>query len=178
MSGITFQSFFMAGFECSSHRRPDGVRLDLLDSTGHAALAAEDYRACAAHGLLTARDGLRWHLIEQVPGRYDWSSWLPMLEAAAQVGIEVIWDLLHYGSPDHLDRAAPTSPMLMRSSRPRRCGCTGGDGTPRLGVPNQRDFLFHLAVRTATSRGGPEEPGGLSGTCPNGAGRKRRRCAP
>jgi hypothetical protein len=34
------------------------------------------------HGLLTVRDGLRWHLIEREPGRYDWSSWLPMLEAA------------------------------------------------------------------------------------------------
>ncbi|RWO95779.1 MAG: hypothetical protein EOQ99_33560, partial [Mesorhizobium sp.] len=30
-----FASFFMAGFECSSHRRGDGVRLDLIRATAH-----------------------------------------------------------------------------------------------------------------------------------------------
>ena len=52
-----FQSFFMAGFECSSHRRADGRRLDLLASTGHDRWAAEDYGAVAAQGLLV--DGER-----------------------------------------------------------------------------------------------------------------------
>jgi beta-glucosidase/6-phospho-beta-glucosidase/beta-galactosidase len=97
-----FDSFFMAGFECSSHRRPDGVRLDLIRSTGHEGCVADDYRACAALGLRTIRDGLRWHLIEQSPGTYDWSSWSPMLEAAASTRVQVVWDLCHYGYPDHL----------------------------------------------------------------------------
>jgi beta-glucosidase/6-phospho-beta-glucosidase/beta-galactosidase len=70
-------------------------------------LVREDYRSCAQHGLLTIRDGLRWHLIEREPGRYDWSSWLPMLEAATESGVQVIWDLFHYGSPDHLDQGSP-----------------------------------------------------------------------
>ena len=98
------QSFFMAGFECSSHRRPDGVRLDLIAATGHDRLALEDYRSCSAFGLRTVRDGLRWHLIEREPGRYDWSSWVPMLEAAAEMGVQVMWDMFHYGSPDHVDQ--------------------------------------------------------------------------
>ena len=98
----------MAGFECSSHRRlSDGARLDLIASTGHDRLVRDDYGGCAQHGLLTIRDGLRWHLIEQEPGRYDWSSWLPMLEAAAESGVQVMWDLFHYGSPDHLDQGSP-----------------------------------------------------------------------
>ncbi|HEX8191688.1 MAG TPA: hypothetical protein VF552_02205 [Allosphingosinicella sp.] len=96
----------MAGFECSSHRRPDGVRLDLIAATGHERLALSDYRGCTDHGLLTARDGLRWHRIETAPGRYDWSSWTPMLDAAAEAGVEVIWDLFHYGSPDDLDQGS------------------------------------------------------------------------
>src|SRR5690606_21816304 len=50
-----------------------------------------------------ARDGLRWHLIETAPGRYDWSSFLPMLRAARQAGVQVIWDLCHYGWPDDID---------------------------------------------------------------------------
>jgi beta-glucosidase/6-phospho-beta-glucosidase/beta-galactosidase len=108
MPNISFKSFFMAGFECSSHRRlGDGVRLDLIAATGHDRLVREDYRSCARHGLLTIRDGLRWHLIEREPGRYDWSSWLPMLEAAMESGVQVMWDLFHYGSPDHLDQGSP-----------------------------------------------------------------------
>jgi len=103
----TFASFFQAGFECSSHRRRDGVRLDLIRATSHDRHVASDYRQCAELGLRTLRDGLRWHLIEKSPGRYDWSSWLPALEAAELLGLQIIWDLFHYGSPDHVDQAAP-----------------------------------------------------------------------
>jgi hypothetical protein len=107
MTDISFKSFTMAGFECSSHRRrSDGVRLDLIAGTGHDRLVRDDYRSCAQHGLLTVRDGLRWHLIEREPGCYDWSSWLRMLEAALETGVQVMWDLFHYGSPDHLDQGS------------------------------------------------------------------------
>ena len=109
MSDI-FGSWFMAGFECSSHRRRDGVRLDLIRATGHSKHALGDYRLCKTYGFGTIRDGLRWHLIEKNPGTYDWSSWVPMLEAAEETGIEVIWDLFHYGSPDCIDQAAPDFP--------------------------------------------------------------------
>lgn len=99
-----FDGFFQAGFECSSHRRKDGVRLDLIRATSHDKHVLDDYSVCAALGFRTVRDGLRWHLIEKSSGRYDWSSWLPALEAAERVGIKVIWDLFHYGSPDHVDQ--------------------------------------------------------------------------
>lgn len=94
-----FDSFFMAGFECSTQRRRDGRRLDLVAATGHDRLALQDYRQVAAMGLRTVRDGLRWHLIETRPGHYDWSSFLPMLRAAAGAGVQVVWDLCHYGWP-------------------------------------------------------------------------------
>ncbi|OUM07864.1 beta-glucosidase [Pseudomonas syringae] len=93
----------MGGFECSSQRRCDGVRLDLLDSTGHDRWADKDFAAMAACGIRTVRDGLRWHLIETIPNRYDWSSFLPMLRAARDRETQVIWDLCHYGYPDNLD---------------------------------------------------------------------------
>jgi beta-glucosidase/6-phospho-beta-glucosidase/beta-galactosidase len=92
----------MAGFECSTHRRKDGVRLDLIRATAHDKHVASDYRQCTNLGIRTVRDGIRWHLIETSPGTYDWSSWVPMLEAAAAEGVQVIWDVLHYGSPDWL----------------------------------------------------------------------------
>jgi beta-glucosidase/6-phospho-beta-glucosidase/beta-galactosidase len=105
-----FDSFFQAGFECSSHRRRDGVRLDLIKATGHDRHVAQDYQLCSRLGFRTIRDGVRWHRIEKAPGKYDWSSWLPALEAAERVGLQVIWDLFHYGSPDHVDQAAADFP--------------------------------------------------------------------
>jgi hypothetical protein len=110
MTADTFESFFQAGFECSSHRRRDGVRLDLIKATAHDKHALNDYRLCRKYGFTTLRDGLRWHLIGKTPGKYDWSSWLPMLEAAEEAGVQVIWDLFHYGSPDCADQAAPDFP--------------------------------------------------------------------
>jgi beta-glucosidase/6-phospho-beta-glucosidase/beta-galactosidase len=107
---FTFDSFFQAGFECSSHRRKDGVRLDLIKATAHDKHALRDYQLCATYGFRTIRDGLRWHLIGKDSGKYDWSSWVPMLEAAEEAGVQIIWDLFHYGSPDCIDQAAPDFP--------------------------------------------------------------------
>ncbi|TXR50743.1 beta-glucosidase [Phyllobacterium endophyticum] len=107
MTNAVFKSFFLAGFECSTHRRPDGRRLDLLAATDHYRRAETDYRQLADHGVHTARDGLRWHLIETRPGYYDWSSFLPMLKAANRSGTQVIWDLCHYGWPDDIDIWSP-----------------------------------------------------------------------
>ncbi|MDB5374766.1 MAG: beta-glucosidase, partial [Belnapia sp.] len=98
-----FASIFLGGFECSTHRRRDGRRLDLIAGTRHDLLAAEDYRQLTEHGIRAARDGVRWHLIEIAPGRYDWSAVLPLLRAAEASGVRVVWDLCHYGWPDGLD---------------------------------------------------------------------------
>jgi len=106
-----FQSFWMGGFECSTHRLPRrkamgrfaGVRLDLIASTRHDEFALEDYGRLQAAGVRTARDGVRWHLIEKAPVRYDFSSLIPMLRAARETKTQIIWDLLHYGWPDGLN---------------------------------------------------------------------------
>ncbi len=98
-----FKSFFMGGFECAAHRRRDGLQIDVLTSTRHDTHAAEDYRLLAEAGVRTVRDGLRWHLIEATPGVYDWSSFLPMLDAATATRTQVIWDLCHWGVPAGLD---------------------------------------------------------------------------
>ncbi len=102
-----FKSFLQGGFECSSHRRRDGRRLDVVASSGHDRFALKDYRALSEFGIKTVRDGVRWHLIEQHPNRFDFSSFVPMLRAAASAGTQVIWDLFHYGWPDDLDIFSP-----------------------------------------------------------------------
>jgi beta-glucosidase/6-phospho-beta-glucosidase/beta-galactosidase len=106
-SASLFDSYFLGGFECSTHRSRHGQRLDLLATTGHDRAVAEDYRSMIRHGIRTVRDGVRWHLIETSSGRYDWSSFLPMLRACRDVGVQVVWDLCHYGWPDSIDIWAP-----------------------------------------------------------------------
>jgi glycosyltransferase involved in cell wall biosynthesis len=98
-----FKSYFQGGFECSTHRLRNGRRLDVIASSQHDRFAEDDYRQLAGYGILTVRDGFRWHLIENSPGAYDWSSIDPMLDAAQRSGTQVIWDLLHYGWPDDVD---------------------------------------------------------------------------
>jgi beta-glucosidase/6-phospho-beta-glucosidase/beta-galactosidase len=93
----------MGGFECSTHRLRSGRRLDVIAATSHDRFALADYRRLADVGMKTIRDGLRWHLIERTPGVYDFSSVLPMLQAAREADVQVIWDVLHYGWPDDLD---------------------------------------------------------------------------
>jgi len=101
-----FQSFWMAGFECSTHRNSKRRRLDMTAALQHDRFCREDYRRIKDVGILTARDGLRWHLIDR-GGAYDWSSWIPMLNAARVEGIQVIWDLFHYGWPGDVDIFTP-----------------------------------------------------------------------
>ena len=105
---MMFRSFFMGGFECSTHKRKDGKRVDMLASTAHDRYAENDYRHLQRLGIHTVRDGLRWHLIERRPRRYDWSSCLSTIDAAERTGTEVIWDLCHYGWPNGLDIWSPS----------------------------------------------------------------------
>jgi beta-glucosidase/6-phospho-beta-glucosidase/beta-galactosidase len=98
-----FTSWLQAGFEGSCMKFWDERRVDVLASTRHDARIAEDYGLIKGLGIRTAREAVRWHRIEQADGSYDWSSWLPMLRASVEQGVQVIWDLCHFGYPDHLD---------------------------------------------------------------------------
>ncbi len=109
-----FDTFFLGGFECASHRRgDDNRRLDLIEACAHDRFAAADYAALRRHGIRSVRDGLRWHRIEAEPRHFDFSSFLPMLRAARGDGADgqrtqVVWDLCHYGYPDHVDIWRPS----------------------------------------------------------------------
>ena len=103
MTTELFRSVVLGGFECSTHRLRSGKRLDLIRSTRHDELARSDYLLLQRYGILTARDGLRWHIIERTPRAYDFSSATQMFVAAKETGMQVIWDLWHYGWPDDID---------------------------------------------------------------------------
>jgi hypothetical protein len=123
-----FRSFFLGGFECSTHVRKDGRRLDLIASTHHDLLAEEDYRQVAEHGIRAVRDGVRWHLVQAAgPGQYDWAPVLPLLRAAARTGTQVVWISATMAgrtgwisSPPISRSISPTMPSPSPSSARRR----------------------------------------------------------
>jgi beta-glucosidase/6-phospho-beta-glucosidase/beta-galactosidase len=102
-----FESFFLGGFECSTHYLENGKRLDEVAATRHDRFVREDYFRLLDVNIRTAREGIRWHLIESSPGRYDFGSVLGIIRAARELGVQVIWDLCHYGWPDWLDIFEP-----------------------------------------------------------------------
>lgn len=111
MKNKIFQSYLMGGFECSTHRTHSGKRVDVIAATRHDEFAEQDYERLLSAGMKTARDGVRWHLIEPEPNRYDFSSVLNQVRAAQKTGIQIIWDLFHYGYPEDLDLFSPRFPV-------------------------------------------------------------------
>lgn len=101
-----FDSFFLAGFESACHINRAGLRLNMLQATQHDRQVSGDYALLRSFGIRTVRDGTCWPLIERAGG-FDFASLAPMVAAAQQRGIQVIWNLLHYGWPDDVDVFAP-----------------------------------------------------------------------
>jgi beta-glucosidase/6-phospho-beta-glucosidase/beta-galactosidase len=131
-AGIALRSFAMGGFEGATMVLDTGRRVDVIARGRHDAEAVTDYRLLAELGAGTARDAFRWHLIEPTPGRYDWSSVLPMMRAAAAAGVEVMWDLCHFGLPDGLDPWCPSLPgrFAAFAGAAARLVRDEGDGVP------------------------------------------------
>lgn len=100
-------SFFGGGFECSTFKRRSGQRMDFIAATRHDRFARQDYLRLNAQSIRLAREGVRWHLVEARRGHYDFSSVRSIARAARGTGTQVIWDLCHFGWPDHLDLFSP-----------------------------------------------------------------------
>ena len=98
-----FRSFWMGGFEAASHVNRLSQRVDMIAGTRHDRMALMDYQLLKSLKLESARDALRWHLVDRGTGAYDFSSFLPQLEASCATQTQVIWSLCHYGYPDDLD---------------------------------------------------------------------------
>jgi hypothetical protein len=148
MPNKIFHTFWMAGFECSTHRNQEGERLDMTAAVHHDVCCAQDYRRLREAGIGTARDGLRWHLIDR-GGELDWSSWIPMLEAAREEGVEVIWDLFHYGWPDDLDLFSTefVRRFARFSGEAARIFRENSDAIPLFSPMNEISFFTWAATR-------------------------------
>ena len=163
------RSFWCGGFEGADHVNVHGQPLDMVDITGHAMQVDEDFARLAARGLRTVRESIGWRLAETRPGvipqsaRFDFSRLRRFAAAADRHGIQVLWTLMHYGTPPGLhvmaadfvgrfrDFAAATARELRRLS-----------GAPSVYTPiNEISFLASVIAHTDIIHG-------QSGRGPNG----------
>ena len=102
-----FHSFWMAGYECADHLNAFGIRVDLINTTGHLPLIDVDYKNLSPFKISTVREGIRWSQVETKPYQYDWSVVGTMIQAGKANNIQQIWDLCHFGFPDDLTPLHP-----------------------------------------------------------------------
>lgn len=137
-----FQSFWIAGIESACHVNRYGQRVDMIAVTQHDTQAGQDYALLRDFGIRTVRDGIRWPLIDS-GGHYNFSSFTPMLTAARQRGMQVIWDLCHYGWPDDVDvfSAAFVDRFARFTRAVARLIAETGDEVPFYTPVNEISFL-------------------------------------
>lgn len=102
-----FQSFWMAGFECSDQMNAFGYRVDLLEMTQHVQLIDDDYERLQYFNMHTVREGIRWSVVERLPYHYNWEGVEKRIHAAAKNNIQIVWDVCHFGYPDDLSPLHP-----------------------------------------------------------------------
>jgi hypothetical protein len=141
--GSLVESPFLGGFECSCHELESGRRLDLGDSTRHRALADADYARLVGMGIAASREGSPWPLLRRRRGQYDFALLVPVVRAAAKYGVQVIWDLMHFGWPRELDVFAPSFPghFAVYAAAFAKWLREESDQTPMLAPINEISYL-------------------------------------
>jgi beta-glucosidase/6-phospho-beta-glucosidase/beta-galactosidase len=77
--------------------------LDEYELTQHYERWSDDLELARASGATAMRYGIPWYLVNPEPGRFAWS-WLDrVVDRMEELEIEVIVDLMHYGTPLWLD---------------------------------------------------------------------------
>lgn len=106
-----FASFWMAGYECCDMINRYGDRVDLLRLTGHLEKLEEDYKRLDFFDMQSVREGIRWSVVEPVPGVYDWHAVSLVIKTAIRNNKQILFDLCHFGLPSDL---TPFHPHLTR----------------------------------------------------------------
>ncbi|MFN2469494.1 MAG: cupin domain-containing protein [Gaiellaceae bacterium] len=101
-----FPSFFLGGFECSTHLTTEGHRLDLVAATQHDVQAREDYALCASVGIRAVREAARWPILDR-GGKLDVDPIRRLARLGREAGLVQVWDVMHYGYPDDVDLFGP-----------------------------------------------------------------------
>ncbi len=157
----------MGGFEGADHVNGAGVALDMAASSGHFDRLDEDHANAAARGFGAVRESIGWRLAEPVPGRFDLARALRIAESAERHGLQVVWTLMHYGTPPDLDlfdnalvpRFAAFAAAVARALGPRSARA------PVYNLVNEIGFLAWAVSATNLMhpyRGDPDDAGGRS----------------
>lgn len=77
--------------------------LDEYDLTHHYWLWREDLDLVAGTGASTLRYGFPWYRVNPAPGKFSWDWTDQVVDRLSELGIEVIVDLMHYGTPTWLE---------------------------------------------------------------------------
>lgn len=80
---------------------PD-MEVDELGWTGHRQRWREDLALAVEAGADAIRYGITWPEVETRPGYYDWSAVDAVVQECSRLGLEPIWDLVHFGVPAYL----------------------------------------------------------------------------
>jgi beta-glucosidase/6-phospho-beta-glucosidase/beta-galactosidase len=99
---MMFKSFFIAGFEGSTGFNRHREWIDQVSATQHDLFVDADYARLREVGIRAAREVVRWPLVD-LNGGYDFSSLQGFLEASQKHDLEIIYDLFHFGYPQHID---------------------------------------------------------------------------
>ena len=94
-----FRSFWMGGYEGADHLNEHGCALDMAALSGHVEQLEDDHRRAAELGIRTLRESIGWRLAEPAPGCFDLRRALRIASSARNHGLQVIWSLMHYGTP-------------------------------------------------------------------------------
>lgn len=96
------------GIEDTCVYPPERYDMFVLDEhalTDHDRRWRDDLRAARDLGATAIRYGAGWPLVHTGPERFDWAALAERLEFAAGLGLTVIADLVHYGSPKWLEQS-------------------------------------------------------------------------
>lgn len=97
------QFIWGAGIECSFIPHLD---VDQFQWTQHDRFWKEDFRRAREElGISHLRYALPWHAIEKEPGQYDWSIADERISYAKELGINLLMDVMHFGTPRWLKQA-------------------------------------------------------------------------
>lgn len=103
-----FNSFWMAGFEGADHVNGLGHALDMAESSGHIRHLARDHAAVAAFGMRSVRESVGWRLAQpRADDPFDFTRLHTLARSAREHGLQVLWTLMHYGTPAGVDVMAP-----------------------------------------------------------------------
>jgi hypothetical protein len=108
---LLFRSFFLGGFECATGYNSDKEWIDQICATQHDKKIRQDYALLRRAGIQAAREAVRWPLVNPRQDEYDFSTVDPILEAAEEYEIDLIYDLFHYGYPDDVDLLSDDFPI-------------------------------------------------------------------